>query len=81
MRHLNVKIKGKTFGEIPTGTIFKFLGRDLYYIKIETIRDDGYISNAVSITSGRACRFLDCEKIEKQTWRLTNQPCLYKIVN
>ena len=78
MKHLNVKIKGKTFGEISNGTIFKQIGGDFYYMKIEPIRYDDYTNNAIVITSGQTCRFYDWEKIEKQTWHLTNQPCLYK---
>lgn len=68
MKKFTVKIKGKTFGEIPNGTIFKPVDGELYYMKIQP---RGSIFNAIFATTGYPCLFSDDEKIEEATYRLS----------
>ena len=66
---VKIKIKKKTFGEIPNGTIFKPIGSSFYYMKIQP-RDS---INAIFANDGCPCSFPDDEEIEKVTYKLSEQ--------
>ena len=58
MKKFDVKIKEKTFGEILSGTIFKPIVGESYYMKIQPIKS----FNAIIVTTGTLCFFSNNEK-------------------